>query len=166
MPESYIIFCLLSVHWHCKWCHQDRTNLSDKVVRPIKANRLGKISPSPPSLSSSSSFFWSRHHTKRWLIKPKRGDYASVGFLCSPPQRAWVAASGLLFCAFSSRQNVHLCGYIHNYNLPWKAIPSIWQAEQWPERSPHVACAVNMLTYQTHLISPFWKTKMGQKNRS
>lgn len=81
---------------------------------------------------------------------PIRASYAAFH------KEAWVAAWGLLFYAFSSRQNVHLCGYIHNYNLSWKAISSIWQAEHWPKCWPHVACAVNMLKYQTHLISPFW----------
>lgn len=37
---------------------------------------------------------------------------------------------------------------------------------KWPECWPHVAHAVNMLKYQTHLISPFWKTKMRQKKQS
>lgn len=91
---------------------------------------------------------------------------ACKGFFCSLPQRDRVPAHGLLFSVFFSRQNVHLCGYVHNYNLLWKAIPSIWQAGQWPECWPHVVHAVNTLKYQTQLISPFWKPKMRHKGQS
>lgn len=131
--------------------------------RANKSSSLGAECGSSWSLLS----FWSRHHNKRWLIKPRktwlrrvRASYAALH------KGAWVAAWGLLFRAFSSWQNVHLCGYIHNYNLPWKAMPSLWQAEQGTEHKPPVACAANMPKHQTHFISSFWNAKKGQKQQS